>query len=221
MTGIPESGGQMPPWLEQAWLQRYLDRELTADEAGAFEAYLLDKPALVAALEADNTLRATISADPALLLDARGTDAPLAVREPRPRYRLPGAWLSLAAGLLLGVGLAWLGFTHFAGAGADVLAPPRIIFDTLRGELAAPREEAGDPASPIRLYEVPLPAGARIVAAQAVHAGRQVGLPMATPGTDGYLTYALPASWRGQGELHIDVTVGDSQDASLRLTFPL
>lgn len=211
----------MSPWLEHAWLQRYLDGDLEPREVEAFETYLLGRPHLVAEVEADNQLRAAIAADPALLLEVRGTDAPPAVREPRPGYRLPKAWMSLAAGLVLGVGVAGLGLPGFVGSGSGVLVPPRIIYDTLRGELSAPREEPGDPSSPIRLYELPLPAGATIVAAEAVQRGRHIDLPVATPAADGYLTYGLPASWRGQGELNIDITFADGRSAGARLIFPL
>jgi anti-sigma factor RsiW len=47
-------------WMETAWLVRYLDRELSDDEAVAFEAYVLDKPELLAQIEADTNLRDTL-----------------------------------------------------------------------------------------------------------------------------------------------------------------
>lgn len=143
------------------------------------------------------------------------------MRESPERYRLPVAWASLAAGLLLGVGLAWFGLSRFVDAGAGVAVPPRIIYDTLRGELTAPREEAGDPSSPIRLYELPLPAGATVVAAEVVHRGHSVRLPVTVPSADGYLTYALPASWRGQGELRIDIAFAGQHGDATRLEFSL
>lgn len=47
----------LAPWLEQIWLDRYLDRELDPGALAAFETYLLTRPHLIAALEADNALR--------------------------------------------------------------------------------------------------------------------------------------------------------------------
>lgn len=223
MSGIPDLAGRMTPWLERAWLQRYLDGALDPAEVAAFEAYLLDKPHLLAHVEADNQLRAAIAVDPGLLLDVRGTDSGPGpgVQEPRESYRVPVAWASMAAGLVLGVGLAWFGLARFADPEVGVAIPPRVVYDTLRGELSAPREEAGDPSSPIRLYELPLPAGATVVAAEAVHHGHSVRLPVAAPSADGYLTYALPASWRGEGELRIDIAFAGERGGATRLAFSL
>lgn len=220
MTGFVDLGGQLPPWLERAWLQRYLDRELTRAEVASFEIYLLDKPHLVAEVEADSLLRAAVASDPALLRGVRGTDTPVAVKELSSVYRSPAVWTSMAAGVLLGVGTAWVGFNQGA-EGIGVSAPPRVVFDTLRGELSAPREDKGDPSSPIRLYELPLPSGARLVAAEALPEGRSVPLPLADVSVDGYLTYALPSSWRHKGELRLDIEFVDGVDRRARLTFPL
>jgi hypothetical protein len=52
----------LAPWLEQIWLDRYLDRELDEGAHAAFETYLLTRPHLIAALEADNALRALMHA---------------------------------------------------------------------------------------------------------------------------------------------------------------
>lgn len=46
----------MAPWLEQAWMERYLNRELTEDESDWFEAYLLDRPSLLPHLMSDRLL---------------------------------------------------------------------------------------------------------------------------------------------------------------------
>jgi hypothetical protein len=54
---LPDPGARMTPWLEAAWLQRYLERRLDAEETAWFEAYLMDKPELVDRLEADSDLR--------------------------------------------------------------------------------------------------------------------------------------------------------------------
>ncbi len=50
-------GDTLATWLEDAWLERYLDRELTDAETAWFEAYMLDKPRLIAAIDSDTSLR--------------------------------------------------------------------------------------------------------------------------------------------------------------------
>lgn len=221
MTGISELSADLPHWLEHAWLERYLDGELEAHEEEAFEAYLLDKPHLIAKLDADNLLRAAIAEDAGALKDVRVSDVSSGVRETRRSHQGPTVWLALAAGLVFGVGLSWLGSPYLGDIHAGTHAPSRIVFDTLRGELSAPREEAGDPAAPVRVYELPLPPGANVVSAQAVHDGRATPLPPASPSTDGYLTYLVPASWRGRGEFRIEIDFADGRTAGTRLTFPL
>ncbi|MEO7917512.1 MAG: hypothetical protein ABIR16_07690, partial [Dokdonella sp.] len=47
----------MPTWLEDAWLHRYLDGDLTEPELIWFETYALDKPRLIAEIENDTALR--------------------------------------------------------------------------------------------------------------------------------------------------------------------
>jgi hypothetical protein len=54
---------RMTAWLEQAWLIRYLDRQLAGEEADWFEAYALDKPELLAMIEVDTRLRDALAAD--------------------------------------------------------------------------------------------------------------------------------------------------------------
>jgi hypothetical protein len=57
---------RMSAWLEQAWLSRYLDRQLESDEAIWFEAYVLDKPELLAMIDADTRFRDALAADPTM-----------------------------------------------------------------------------------------------------------------------------------------------------------
>jgi hypothetical protein len=47
----------MAAWLEQAWMERYLNRELSESESDWFEAYLLERPELLGELRADNLAR--------------------------------------------------------------------------------------------------------------------------------------------------------------------
>jgi hypothetical protein len=47
----------MTEWLEQAWLDRYLARQLKPEENDWFEAYMLDKTELLEQVEVDSDLR--------------------------------------------------------------------------------------------------------------------------------------------------------------------
>jgi hypothetical protein len=54
---LRDPGSRMTSWLEAAWLQRYLERRLDAEETAWFEAYAMDKPELIDRIEADSDLR--------------------------------------------------------------------------------------------------------------------------------------------------------------------
>lgn len=73
---LPDPGARMTPWLEAAWLQRYLERRLDAEEAAWFEAYLMDKPELIDRLEADSDLRDGLAGASRGAADANGHGAP-------------------------------------------------------------------------------------------------------------------------------------------------
>jgi hypothetical protein len=74
---------QLAPWLERAWMDRYLARALSASESAWWEVYVLSRPPQVRELELDATL-AQLARD-------------LPVSPPAAR---PGAgWMLLAATL--------------------------------------------------------------------------------------------------------------------------
>lgn len=60
-------------WLGQVWLVRYLDRQLAGEEAQWFEAYAMDRPELLATIEADTRLRDALAA----AASARHGDVPV------------------------------------------------------------------------------------------------------------------------------------------------
>jgi hypothetical protein len=224
----PDRPPMMAPWLERAWLMRYLDRQLGSDEQAWFEGYLLDKPELLDQLEVDTALRDAIAAQRAACsLGAAGDPVAAAPGEtagradagfhgPGPDHAAAGAdlrrrahpqalgdsrarWLALAAGLVAGIGLMWIGtmFDH-GGRAALVVNPPRIIFDTLRGQLTDPRLEPGDPASTVMVVEVPVPPGASAVSArlQGPETGIDIGPVSISP--DGFALLILPADAVGE-----------------------
>lgn len=53
---------RMSAWLDQVWLIRYLDRQLAGEEAQWFEVYAMDRPTLLATIEADTRLRDALAA---------------------------------------------------------------------------------------------------------------------------------------------------------------
>ena len=53
---------RMSAWLEQAWLIRYLDRQLAGEEAQWFESYAMERRELLATIEADTRLRDALAA---------------------------------------------------------------------------------------------------------------------------------------------------------------
>lgn len=209
---------RMPAWLEQAWLTRYLDRQLSGDETAWFEAYALDKPELLDVIDADTRLRDALTADSS----AGRTDAPprdesavastsAAIPFQRvqkansPSHRDASRWLPLAAALVLGLGSGAFAVRLLAPQGnADVVASPtRVIYDTMRGEAAPPRVEHADSASPFVLIEVAVPPGAQNI---ILHMDGKTDQALA-PSPDGFVSVLLA---RGMLQQHHLPTVSYS-----------
>jgi len=177
-------------WLERAWLQRYLQRRLSAPETEWFEAYLLDKPHLIAEIEADNDLRdglALVAASP-----SRGGVAPLSKAYAGPRWR----FMALAASVVAawGLGLMLAGPLSIGGQSALVIASPqRIVFDTLRGVDSPPLVHPGAAGSSHVLVEVGLPADAEHV---TLHLAGQPALALVVS-PDGFASFLLPRAKLG------------------------
>ncbi len=180
---------RMNRWLEQAWLQRYLDRKLEDDEVEWFEVYALDKPELIASIEADNDLRDGMS----IAQPARTSSNVTPIRRTAPaspRTNSPLAWVASA---VVGIGLGWIMATQVAppapGVGPDIIASPtRIVFDTMRGIEDAPQIYPGSADSLYLLIEVGVPADAKDV--QLVGLDGQP-LPL-TVSSDGFVSFLLP-----------------------------
>lgn len=252
---------RMAAWLESAWLARYLERQLDGDELAWFEAYLLDKPELLAMIEADNGLHDALMAQPATwrsspdLARQIGEAHDILVENTSPQAGMSGSidsWrrqvtqavaytssqrtpeskssslssarFALAASLVLGVGVGWFGQRSLQldpSESASVANPPRIIYDTFRGETQSPREEIGDPASPIMLIEVPVPAGVQIVGARIERVARNIELHPPHASSEGFVTFALPAQWRGHGRLVLTLRNAVMNDGESTIYFDL
>lgn len=111
---------RMAAWLESAWLARYLERGLDPAENDWFEAYLLDKPALLAAVDADNTLRAALASERSTF-ERGGKDAAAAgaVASARAPQRQWPRWAALAATLVAGVGIGQFALRPHMPASAE------------------------------------------------------------------------------------------------------
>ena len=213
---LPDPFIPLRPWLEQAWLQRYLERELAPDEQAWFETYLLTRPHLLAALEADSALRAVLAAPVAgRLFEAAapeptcpGPPEPVACALPSPPARRPGGRLALAASFVGGIGLASLLLPATRPA-ADALpaieAPARLRFDPLQLRMGDPRATPGDARASQLVVDIVLPAGSRIASAHATLAERRIALPMAAVSAEGLATYTLPRNWQGRARLHFEL----------------
>lgn len=148
-------------WLERAWLQRYLERQLSDAETEWFEMYVLDKPHLIAEIEADNDLRDGLALAP----NASGADASAPTAEGSGNGgSAPFRWphMAWAASVVAAMGLgALLAGPLSSGSSAPseliVASPMRVVFDTLRGVESPPLVHAGAADSDYVLVEVGLP----------------------------------------------------------------
>jgi hypothetical protein len=178
MSGMRDAT-RMPRWLESAWLQRYLERELSDDELAWFEAYILDKPELVDVLEADNDLRDTLAASPSVVV------APVARKHStRSPQWVAAASVVLACGIC-GLGGYWL--SHF-GTPAPIGNPTRLVYDTMRGAESPPRIEHADADTPWVVVEIAVPADAEAV---GLHLPNDGDFAL-SPSSEGFVSFAAP-----------------------------
>lgn len=123
----------LPDWLEAAWLQRYLQRELTPAETEWFETYVLDKPHLLDHIESDLDLRDGL----AVAGMSEAAALPRAARTAASRHPLRHVWLARAAAVAMSAALGWWGAILSGGdaRSTDEIDPDpvRIVFDTQRG----------------------------------------------------------------------------------------
>jgi len=169
----------MTPWLEHAWLVRYLDRELDSDEASWFEAYAIDKPELLVKIEADTALRDALAANAAMSqeeirtpIDSNASHDQNAVTampqgeagsiSGSGRWTRPSILMALAASLTLGFGIGRFGTQSMSSAEGDAVVanPAHVLLTSPRGADVGASIESGDLNSPYVLVEMPLPDGA-------------------------------------------------------------
>ncbi|HBK56691.1 MAG TPA: hypothetical protein DDZ76_10510 [Xanthomonadales bacterium] len=186
----------LPNWLETAWLERYLDRRLSVEENEFFEAYMLDKPHLIAEIEADTAVRDGLARLPVAVAPVTGVPParPEALASRRQRWRRhwqPMAWAaSLALAWAVGWTLASLNPSNVIDPTALVVtSPPRLVFDTMRGVETPPLVHPGDPNSLHVLVEVGLPPDAQAIALHLPDSATVMPLVLSP---DGFVTVLLP-----------------------------
>lgn len=176
-------GEKLAAWLEDAWLQRYLDHELTNQEESWFETYALDKAHLLRAIECDLDLRDGLHAwqsnqgrTSTSFTATTGTTASTTTGIHRlagvaVAQRKSTSWFArfvmasaLTSALLLGALVSrWM--FPMVDDEARVSAPSRIMFDALgsAGETSQSTQSAG--ASRSLLIDIALPPRAQAVIA--------------------------------------------------------
>jgi anti-sigma factor RsiW len=222
-------------WLERAWLARYLDRELSEDETARFEAYVLDKPELLAQIDADTALRDTLAAvaqaadapgtqdaesgdpseQPAVAPDPGPAASGPSVLRPQPRRGLP-SWLALAASLLVGLGVgALLRGAPGEGAGSVRVSPARVVFDTMRGAAQQPRWEDGGPGASDVIVDIAVAPDAQTIVLK-LSDGKELNL--AASG-EGFATFVAPWKMLAGKKAELSVVTKDGRIFARTLEF--
>jgi len=158
---------RMAAWLESAWLARYLERQLSGEELAWFEAYLLDKPELLAMVEADNSLKDAVAFEAAgEHSGAQQTSSRVSV-DPSKHYITNRGLAAAAAVFVVGLGIGWSISLHRTEAfPASIPDPTRIVYDTMRGTEGVQLVERPRSHTPYVLVEVALPVTARAISLQ-------------------------------------------------------
>lgn len=179
MTPAP-TNTRMAAWLESAWLARYLDRQLDGEELAWFEAYLLDKPELVEAVEADEGLRHALALQGGhAMRPPDAGDLGHAARGNAVR------WLGAAACVLGAFGIGRYMTADGTRTQTLIANPTRIVVETLRGGENTPVVDFADGDSPYVFVEVSVPLDAEHI--RVTSAGHEVALRASREGFAGFL----------------------------------
>lgn len=195
-----DHGERLAAWLEDAWIERYLERQLATGEEAWFEAYVMDKADLLDRLDVDSDLRDGLvpvsrdssedaEVDSGSLPTEKPTSSgpiPLPLRSTVRRIRLTQA-LALAASLVVGLGVGVLARRPAVDAPALVASPTRIVYDIVRDEQSPARIEHADSDSPYVLMEVAVPPGAERIRLKTENAPEQE----LTPSPDGFVSFLV------------------------------
>jgi hypothetical protein len=200
-------GTQLAPWLERAWLERYLERELEPSEVEWFEAYALERPGLVAQIEIDNDLR------DGLEMSETARDVRIVTSSKR-RIRLNVGVASWAAALLIGFSLGHYAFVQKSDQ-SFVANPVHILVDTRRGTTESIDDRTFADATHF-VVDIALPDDVKTAQARLKN-GRVVPLSVSN---DGFA--AIFVEKRGLGELSDAIltftTRGNERNVPINLT---
>ncbi len=194
---------RLATWLEQTWLQCYLDRQLTKEENTWFETYALDKPDLLAAIGVDSTLRDALVVDPQFETgfcvdppapqaidsqDNRGLTGRAHRIVGMKRFRLMHLGVAIVFSLIIGFGMGWYTNRYLAKRiSSTVLASPtRIVFDQVHAGSLRPRVEHINRALAYDLVQIALPPGAEKVSLR-LGTGQTRALQVGPDGLVGFL----------------------------------
>lgn len=206
----------MARWLEDVWLSRYLDRELSDEEQTWFETYMLDKPRILELVDADTRLGeglVRVSDAPTTALSAPPHQSGATLRS-KPR----GPGLAIAASLLLGLGLGVILPGLRNDDTAIIASPPRIVFDTMRGEGTTALSEPGNADSRVLIVDIAAPVSTPILSASAWIDGRQTALPTPTISSEGFVTFVVPANWQRRARIELKIgAAAESRSLSFQL----
>lgn len=206
---------RMAPWLEQAWMERYLGRELADDERAWFETYLLDKPHLLDRWATDLDLRDGIDlaeqqAGAARVGVVATPPMPITRGHVRPARRRLWHAPALAASVAVAFGTGFLANGLFRAERSDTLIadPTRIVFDVSRGSAPAANVDNARSASEYVVIDALVPADASYVAV------RGPGMPerALSVSKDGVATLLLRRSELGRiGPLTLVIKAGGQE----------
>lgn len=170
-------------------MERYLDRQLSDDEVAWFEAYALDKPELLAQIDADSTLRDALAAQGASGTVQSAKVAALAPRQRSRAWRAMPTWFAAAAALVVGIGAGVMfeASKPYRVTPGIITSPTRMVFDTMRGSGSDRRMDNPASDSPYVLIEVAVPPDATNISVEVAGLTRR-GLSVSA---DGFVSFLL------------------------------
>jgi hypothetical protein len=198
----------MSPWFEQIWLERYLDGDLEEEEVAWFEAYMLDKPNLLRAVDADTALReALVAADLSVTVGSTPDDS--ASAPATAHLFLTRLAPALAASIVFALA-GWFGHDHLSGSTDQevISAPTRVVFDTMRGSSPEPRMERSESRSQWVIVDIAVPPGA-LNATLMIASEKNIVL---ISGPDGFATALIRRdTWRSTNRAVLRYLDGESR----------
>jgi hypothetical protein len=214
---------RLPEWLELAWLERYLLRQLDGPEQTWFETYVLQWPELADTLEADAALRSALASLPLSAFEsASKADETTVASVVQPHLQTRRRWsrrlqplVMVAAGFMLAALAAPLLVQETPLVIGD---PTRVVYDIVRGEPAAPHVQTGDARSPYLIVEIALPPEALGLELTVGEPGKSARvLKTLPPGPEGFATALLSREVFAKVHATVLLKNGGRREVSLSL----